>query len=127
MPKSFNVKVCPFHWRASLAIVEAAISDRHATPPQSLDRHGRPIQGPHPTCYPRLAFMLPYGVTSSPQFLLVARGSHLKSRCGKEKRAFRVVSWCRAGTAAYPPAAGTLRNRPDVCSRPAAEIQRLVK
>ena len=48
--------------------------------------------------------------------------AYQKSRCGKEKRAFRVVSWCRAGTAAYPPAAGTLRNRPDVCSRPFAEI-----
>jgi len=44
--------------------------------------------------------------------------AYQKSRCGKEKRAFRVVSWCRAGTAAYPPAAGTLRNRPDVCNRP---------
>src|SRR5271157_2039780 len=45
--------------------------------------------------------------------------AYQKSRFGKEKRAFRVVSRGRAGTAAHPPAAGTFRNQPDVCSRAA--------
>ena len=48
--------------------------------------------------------------------------AYQKSTCGKEKIAFRVVGWCRAGTAAHAAAAGTLRNQPDVCSRPLALV-----
>jgi hypothetical protein len=49
--------------------------------------------------------------------------AHQKSRCGKAKGAFRVVGCGRAGTAVHPPIAGTLRNRPDVRSRPIPSIR----
>src|SRR5215471_3943075 len=37
----------------------------------------------------------------------------MKIDAEKRRERFRGVGWCRAGTAAHPPPAGTLGNRPD--------------
>ena len=43
---------------------------------------------------------------------------HLRPQAAYQKGALLGVGRCRAGTAAQPPAAGTLRNRPEIRIRP---------